>query len=139
MSLPSGPDPAVVFKYVKIGGIVVIVLLLLLVLKAIFTGGRSSPPAQTTATPSGPVITLVAVRAVQVTVARPSLEDPEKDGEIIYSKKLSAGETKVVPRTGALFITAVPAGNLDLDVNGRRSNLGQILGPGVDRGKLEKP
>src|SRR5215212_7342646 len=40
-SLPSGPDPAVVFKYVKIGGIVVIALLLLLVLKAIFTGGRS--------------------------------------------------------------------------------------------------
>src|SRR6185295_18967054 len=32
-SLPTGPDPAVVFKYVKIAGIEVIVLLVLLVLK----------------------------------------------------------------------------------------------------------
>jgi cytoskeleton protein RodZ len=139
-SLPSGPDPAVVFKYVKIGGIVVIILLVLLILKAIFTGGRSSPPrSSTSATPLSPTLTLVAVRAVQVTVARPSVEDPEKDGEILYSSRLAAGETKVVARPGVLFITADPVGNLDLEANGRRFNLGQMLPPGVDRGKLPAP
>src|SRR5687767_8537578 len=40
-SLPTGLDPAVVFKYVKIGGIVVIALLSLWILKALFIDGRS--------------------------------------------------------------------------------------------------
>src|SRR5688500_16868925 len=37
-SLPTGPDPAVVFKYVKIAGIVAIAVVLLWVLKALFMG-----------------------------------------------------------------------------------------------------
>jgi cytoskeleton protein RodZ len=138
-SLPSGPDPAVVFKYVKIAGIVVIVVLVFFVLKAIFTGGRASPPPSSSVVPRGPTLTLVAVRPVQVIVARPSREDPEKDGEILYSGSLKAGETKVVARPGEIFITAEPVGNLDLEINGVRSNLGQKLPPGVDRGKLPAP
>ena len=139
-SLPSGPDPAVVFKYVKIAGIVIIVVLLFFVVKAIFTGGRSSTAStSTSATPRGPTLTLVGVRPVQVIVARPSREDPERDGEILYSGTLKAGETRVVARPGELFITAVPVGNLDLEINGARSNLGKILPPGVDRGRLPGP
>jgi cytoskeleton protein RodZ len=133
-ALPSGPDPAVVFKYVKWGGIVVIALLLLLVLKAIFTGGPSTP-----AVPRGPTITLVGVRPVSVIVARPSRDDPEQDGEVIYSGKLSAGESKVVQRPGPLFITADAPVNLDLEVNGARYNLAQFLGPTDKRGRLPSP
>jgi hypothetical protein len=125
----------VVFKYVKWSGIVVILVLLFLVVKAIFTGGSPSTPA----VPRGPTITLVGVRPVNVIVARPSKDDPEQDGEIIWSGKLSAGESKVVARPGTIFITAEPPVNLDLDVNGTRRNLGGFLGPGETRGKLPGP
>ena len=136
-----------VFKYVKIGGIVVIILLLLLVLKAIFTGGRSpSAPGTSSVTPRGPTITLIAIRAVQVKVARPSPEDNEKDGEVLFSGPMAAGETKVIARPGEIFVEAEPRANLDMDINGRRINLGQMLtpydipnGPKNNRGRLQAP
>ncbi|MEX2045399.1 MAG: helix-turn-helix domain-containing protein, partial [Opitutus sp.] len=37
-SLPTGPDPAVIFKYVKWGGIALIVLVAAFILKSLFSG-----------------------------------------------------------------------------------------------------
>jgi cytoskeleton protein RodZ len=143
-SLPSGPDPAVIFKYVKIAGAVIIVVLLILVVKAIFSGGRSSGGSgQTNTAVRGPSITLIANRTVQVKVARPSAEDSEKDGEILYSGTMAAGESRVVSWPGMLFVEAEPPSGLDINVNGRRINLGQMLTsmghPNLNRGKLPAP
>src|SRR5207237_966490 len=64
-TLPAGPDPALVFKYIKIGGIVVIVLLAALIIKAIFSGGSSPSPAKTSA--SNPAVAPVTVSAAEPT------------------------------------------------------------------------
>lgn len=127
-SLPTGPDPAVVFKYVKIGGIVVVVILVLLLLKALlFNDGRSptptNPPA--TVTPRGPTLSLTALRTVQVRVHR---VNPDKsDGELIFSGTLRANETQQVPRTSSVYVEATPADALEIDVNGFRFNLARQL------------
>lgn len=142
-SLPTGPDPAVVFKYVKIGGAVVVVILLFLVIKALFSGGKTAAPSTPTATSNrGPTITLLAVRPVKVKVARPSAQDPDKDGEVLFNATLAAGETRVVARPGALYVEAEPATNLEIEVNGRRINWGEKLGAygaGINRGQLGPP
>jgi transcriptional regulator with XRE-family HTH domain len=142
-SLPSGPDPALVFKYVKIGGAVVIAVLLLLIVKSLFFSGRpGSVVTPATPSPRAPLVTFVATRAVHVKVARASLEDPEKDGEILFASTLQAGDQRSFARTTTLFVTADPPTNLDLEVNGKRQNLGQFLaayGANVNRAKIEAP
>jgi transcriptional regulator with XRE-family HTH domain len=121
-SLPSGPDPAVVFKYVKIGGIVVIAILFLLILKALFTGGRapSGTPAAAT-TPSGPTFGLVALSPVQVTVRRKNSDGSE--GEFLFSGAVTPGQIKQVSRPGAVYIELVAPSlpeNLMVEINGKR-------------------
>src|SRR5687767_7597658 len=60
-SLPTGLDPAVVFKYVKIGGAVVIVVLLFWIVKAVFFSGGSAPGARSPkSAPRGPTFGLIA-------------------------------------------------------------------------------
>lgn len=133
-SLPTGPDPAVIFKYVKIGGIVVISVLLLWIIKALFFSSPTPPPA-----PRGPTFGLVALRPVQITVALPSPSNPMADGEIIYAKTLTAGVTVRVPWPGKIYVTAVPPENVDIILGNQRQNLAEILGPGENRGRLEAP
>src|ERR1043166_5112624 len=65
-SLPTGLDPVVVFKYVKIVGVVVIIVLVFWILKALlFTGGKSSQTGQSSTT-QGPVIGVIALRPVEI-------------------------------------------------------------------------
>jgi transcriptional regulator with XRE-family HTH domain len=129
-SLPTGPDPAVVFKYVKIGGIVVIGVLLLWIIQALFfSGGIPAGGGQTL--PRGPTFGLVATSPVQVTVRKKNPDGSE--GEFLYSGLVSPGETKVVARPGAVFIEANLPENLMLEINGRRIPLG------VPRGELPAP
>jgi hypothetical protein len=118
-SLPTGPDPAVVFKYVKIGGIVVIVILLFWVLKALLFNGGSSPVAKPgQSTPRGPTFGLVATSPVQVTVRK---KNPDgTDGDYLFSGLVSPGETKIVSRPGAVYIEANLPENLMLEINGQR-------------------
>src|SRR3954468_20549105 len=85
-SLPTGPDPAVIFKYVKWAGVAIIALLVILILKSLFSGARSSPPSNTN-TPSAttsrsPTAGLFAVNPVQVTVHRKNAD--ESEGELIF-------------------------------------------------------
>lgn len=140
-SLPTGPDPAVVFKYTKwVVGIAGALVLLLLV-KVLFFPSRTEEPARRTTpaatTPRGPTLGLIATNAVQVNIRRKNAD--ESEGEVVYTGMMSAGETRTVPRPGALFIEASAAENLQIEINGRRHNLGQLLGNGYQRGQLPGP
>lgn len=143
-SLPTGPDPAVVFKYVKWGGIGVIVFVGVLLLWSLLSGGRrpaaTPAPAPVTATPTRtPSVNLIALRTVQVRVTR---ANPDRtDGELIYSGTLGPGESRSIPRTSSIFIEAIPPQNLDVDINGQRRNWGEALAayPGLNKGEIPAP
>lgn len=139
-SLPTGPDPALVFKYVKIGGAVVIVLVLLWIIKALFFSGGPTPSGRgTSATTSGPTVGLVALRPVQIKLARPSTVNPDADGEIVYARTLAAGSTITIPWIGGAYLTAEPATSVEIILGTQRRNLAELLGPGVNRGQLPAP
>jgi cytoskeleton protein RodZ len=131
-SLPTGPDPAVVFKYVKIGGAVVIVVLLFWIVKALFfSGGTASGARPGQSVAKGPTFGLIATSPVQVTVRKKNADGSE--GEFLFSGLVSPGETKIVSRPGAVFIEANLPENLMLEINGRRI---PIVHP---RGELPAP
>lgn len=138
-SLPKGPDPAVVFKWVKIGGAVVALLIVVFVLKALFSGGSRSragaaPAAVAQQSLQGPVITLLATNPVHVKVQK---KNPDGSyGDVLFDGDLRAGESRVVPRPSALYITASQCENLLLDVNGRRVPMGMT---GYATGQLPPP
>jgi cytoskeleton protein RodZ len=138
-SLPSGPDPAVIFKYAKWAGAAILALLLILIIKSFF-GDEEKPRANSSgmvsAQPGAPTLKLVALGNLTVKVAR--VGEQMNDGEIIFEGALSRNETKVIPRPGELFITANPAENLTLEINGKRVNLPAIA-VGNWRGKLPAP
>lgn len=145
-SLPSGPDPAVVFKYIKWGGIAVIGLLAILLIWILVGGSKPTTVANTppstgtnTATPTRPPsIDLVGVRPVQVRVTR---ANPDRtDGELIWQGVLSPGQTRTIQRTSSIFIEASPPENLEIDLNGRRTNWGQALAnSGTNKGEIPLP
>ena len=141
-SLPSGPDPAVVFKYVKWGGIGLVGLVAVMVIWSLFSGGKSSSSANggTTTTPApaasrGPTLGLVATAAIKVTVHR---ANPDKtDGELIFDGMVYPGETKYIPRPGAVFIAVSAAEHFQFEINGKRYGMG--MGSGPQRGELPPP
>ncbi len=140
-SLPTGPDPAVVFKYTKwVLGLAGVLVLGLLVKVLFFPGRTEDPskrPAAAAAVSRTPTLGLIATSPVQVNIRRKNADDSE--GELVYTGMMSAGETRTVPRAGALYIEASAAENLQIEINGRRHNLGQLLGPGYQRGQLPAP
>ncbi len=138
-SLPKGLDPALVFKGLKIGGLVVVALLVVLILKAVFSGS-GSPAAKSGTTGGkavGPTIGLVALRPVTVTVRVMNADDTK--GAVLFAGAVVPGETKIVPRPGAVFIETNAAENLMLEINGTQKNLGEMLGAGRREGKLPAP
>ena len=137
-ALPSGPDPALIFRAVKIGGVVLVGLVLLWIIKSLFWGG--SAPASPTTNKSaivtrGPAFGLVALKPVQVTVRKKTPTGGE--GEILFSGIVAPGDTKIVPRPGAVFIEASAPENLLLEINGARFPMG--LRAGEHRGELPAP
>ena len=140
-SLPTGLDPAVVFKYTKWILIGVGVLVVGIFVKAVFTGGKAPEAAKsspsTTAASRSPVLGLIAINPVQVTIRKKNADETE--GEMVFTGMLNPGESKNVPRTGALFIEASAAENLQIEINGKRHSLGQLLGNGYQRGQLPAP
>jgi cytoskeleton protein RodZ len=126
-SLPSGPDPAVIFKWAKIAGAAVVALILLWGLKSMFfSGSRSATPPRTTAatiSPAAePTITLVALRPVYVKVQRKNPD--ESYGQVLFDSTIPGGETRIVPRSSALYISASACENLMIEVNGKRFPMG---------------
>jgi transcriptional regulator with XRE-family HTH domain len=124
-ALPSGPDPALVFKYVKWGAIVVGALLILLIAKALFSGSRT-PAAASRATPVAssaptPAISannyrLIATDTVFVRVTR--LIGDDTDGEEVFKGTLSKGEAKTIPWDGPQNVWASEGDNLKIEWRG---------------------
>ncbi len=128
-SLPTGPDPAVVFKWVKIGGAVVALLLVILIIKALFSnsGARNAARTQESAAPAATAqaqpqpgqrtITLVALDTVFVRITR--LIPPDTDGDVVWSGTLARGQRQPVGLPGAVNIWASAGENLHVDSGGR--------------------
>jgi cytoskeleton protein RodZ len=127
-NLPTGPDPALIFKYAKIAGGVVLVLVVILVVKSLFSGGGSAPAANSGRSATSPAvaapasteraITLVALDTVFVRVTHLIGEDT--DGEEIFKGTLARGQTQVVPWPGSINIWASAGENLMIDYKGQR-------------------
>lgn len=129
-SLPSGPDPAVVFRYLKWGGAAAAVIVVVIALRSLFSPGpapavapTTSKPAPAAAKPSPapsaqPAITLVAIDTVFVRVCAKNADDSE--GAEIFKGTLSARQTQIIPWTGALYINFAAGENLEFEVDGRR-------------------
>jgi cytoskeleton protein RodZ len=142
-NLPQGPaiDPAKLFKYAKIGGIVVGVVILFLIVRSVMhrsSAANSAAHAITATTiqpAAGPMLTLIALNTVHVQVTR---KNPDKtDGEILYDGTLEKNQTQLVPRPGELYITANPSENLAMEMNGKRFTMN--LGNGLRKGQLPAP
>jgi transcriptional regulator with XRE-family HTH domain len=139
-ALPTGPDPAVVFKYVKMGGIALAGIILLWIIKSLFWSGSPPAPApagKSSAATRSPVLGFYATNTVKVTVKKKLANEAE--GEVLLATTLSAGESKVIPRTGAVYVEASRAEFVDIEIDGKRANLGSLLGNGYQRGQLPAP
>lgn len=140
-SLPTGPDPAIVFKYLKWGGAAVIGVLALLLVWSIFSSGPKSSSSKdnpmAAAPARSPTFGLEALGPVSVTVHRANPDGT--DGELLFTGSMGAGEKRTVSRPGPVFIEASLAQNIQIVLNGRPHNLGDILGTGKRRGELPAP
>ncbi len=127
-ALPRGPDPAVVFKYAKIGAIVVGVILVGMIIKALFSGEshptpprQPAPAAPSAATPSPSAANgykLIAVDTVFVRVTK--LVGDDSDGEEIFKGTLDKGKSQMIPWDGPHNVWASEGSNLQVEWQGRR-------------------
>ncbi len=131
-NLPTGPDPAIIFKYAKWGGGIVLLIVAVLVVRSLFNGGGSATPAPAPSrstpassqaaapapVPTERIITLVALDVVRVNVKQKISDDAE--GEDIFLGMLARGQRQTVPWTGPIFIHASAGQNLEIEFQGRR-------------------
>jgi cytoskeleton protein RodZ len=126
-NLPTGPDPALIFKYAKWGGLAVLALVVLLVLKSLLSSGgtATNPAPRTAAAPAAAPaasaersITLVALDTVFVRVTH--LIGDDTDGDEIFKGTLTRGQTQVVPWTASINVWASAGENLAIDYKGQR-------------------
>jgi cytoskeleton protein RodZ len=136
-NLPSGPDPALLFKYGKWAGAAVLVLLLVWLATSFFGGSEDATApksnSSTTVRPTESTLTLIALNTVHVKVYRKNPDD--SFGESIFEGTIQRGKTQIVPRPGDLYITANPTENLEMEANGKRFNMFK-LGTGERTGRL---
>ncbi len=130
-SLPTGPDPALIFKYVKWGGIAVVVLVAVWIVKSLVSGDRSGSvsqpasaavPAARPATDNRVVITALDVVRVQVWEKIPNAPTPEASfgAVLVPATTLMKGESTTFPKTGSVYVYASAQENIQIDVAGRR-------------------
>jgi hypothetical protein len=120
-----------------------VLVLVIWAAKAIFSGLTSGPaePAKTATAPAtavaqpaaDPVVTLIALENVRVKVVVAA------DGRVLLpDTTLARGQTQIVPKPAAIFITASALENLAIEENGRRTLLRDQGFKGYDRVKLGK-
>ena len=141
-SLPLGPDPALIFKYVKWAVIAVVVVFLLLMAKSFLFRGADGKTAEKTGgqvtmqpTSSGSMLTLTATNNLYLKVARVNTDGT--DGEVLFEGNLARNQSRSVPRAGDLFVTADPSENLKMESNGKVFGMGP--GNGRERKRLPAP
>lgn len=136
-SLPTGPDPAIIFKYIKWGGIALIVLVAAFVLKSFFGGssGQSGAAAHQagTAGTTAETFTLIAKDVVFVRVNQLA---EKTEGPEIFRGTLARGQTQTLPWAGPVRINASAGENFEVEVRGRRWPSGFTGNAAVD---LEGP
>lgn len=125
-SLPQGTfiDQRILLKA---GAALLAVVILGLVVWGIKSFTTGAPAARPAAPLEEPSITLVALDSVQVKVAQKS------DGAVLYSGTLVRGETRTIPKHGAIYITFNPGKNLEVEYKGKRY---PMPNPGHDRAEL---
>jgi cytoskeleton protein RodZ len=140
-TLPTGPDPAVVFKYLKWGGLIVAALVAVLVLKSLLSNGTRSTPARAstpaaapTRPTAGPSYSLVALDTAFVRVTHRIGEDT--DGEEIFKGTLTKGQSQVIPWVGPQNVWASAGENVQIEYNGKRWPLPFT---GYNHGHMENP
>lgn len=133
-----GPDPAVVFKYIKWGGAAIVVLIVVFALRSCFSGTTpaaattgQTPATQTaatqtpaaTATPRGPLsYQLRATDPVQVRINEVDAAT-KREGRELYRGLLQRGQTIALEWNSAHILTASALQNLVLiDPNGRENS-----------------
>jgi cytoskeleton protein RodZ len=140
-SLPTGPDPAVIFRYVKWAAIGVVGLLALWLIVSLVgnRGGKSAGDAalpsvatQTATAPAAPrTFALVALDVVYVRVT----SDKEGLNEL-FKGNLSRDQRQIIPRAGELYIWASAGENVKIEING---TLFPLPFTGNNRGLLPAP
>ncbi|MBI4623394.1 MAG: helix-turn-helix domain-containing protein [Verrucomicrobia bacterium] len=140
-TLPTGPDPALVFKYLKLGGLIVVALIAVLVLKSLFSSGPASAPSRTPAPAAtalkagtGASYSIVALDTAFVRVTHRIGEDT--DGEEIFKGTLTKGQSQVIPWTGPQNVWASAGENILIEYNGKRW---PSLFTGYSHGHMENP
>jgi cytoskeleton protein RodZ len=138
-ALPSGPDPATVFKWVKIGSIIAVAIIVLWVAKSLFTSGNRTPRSQASTTapapsnavqpaaqPAGPTeytITLIATETVFIRIMHYSGLDTDTDE--VWQGTLNRGERKTISFLPPVNIYASAGQNLSVEFpDGRRFGTG---------------
>ena len=125
-ALPTGPDPAVVFQYLKIGGVVALVIVIALLGRSMFVTKPAAPetpavtksaPAQPAPAPGGASFTLVATDVVHVSVYR---KVGENETDELFKGWLARGETKTVAWNSEVYIRATEGRNLKIEIGGKR-------------------
>jgi cytoskeleton protein RodZ len=144
-SLPSGPDPAVIFRYVKWAGAGVGALLVLWLVMSLVSGrGSKNPSAQSPAAALPAVATqpaasnravITALEIVRVQVWQKDASAPGGFGtEILAPVTLSKGETTSFAKNGPVLVYASQQENIRLNYAGQQFTPGAA--PNNFRGAL---
>ena len=117
------------------------VIVLLLVAKSFFGSKREdaiSParPSPVAPTATSSTLTLIGVDTVHVQVWHKNSD--ASYGEQLFDGTLARGQSRVIPRTGDLFITANPNENFAMESEGKRFTM-KKLGNGSQTGQLPAP
>ena len=141
-TLPTGPDPALLWKYAKWAGAGIVVFLTVLLLRFIFSSGPSSSSrrnsaASAVAAPRSNATqsyTLVALDTVFVRVTQRIGEDTDSDE--IFKGTLIKGQVQTIPWIGPQNVWASAGENVQIEFNGRRLPLPFT---GYSHGHMENP
>jgi hypothetical protein len=126
-SLPSGPDPAVIFRYVK-WALAGVAALLAVWLVSSLVSGRSTKPAAAAAPAPPPVATqpavgtravITALEAVRVQVWVKNQDNSYGD-VVLPPTTLAKGETASFNKAGPVYIYASAQENIRIDFSGKQ-------------------
>ncbi len=118
-------DKALIIKAtVLLSAIVALVLLVVFGIRAIQGGGdTTTPPSDTTqATASEPTIIVHALDSVRVKIVE------EESGVEIFQGAITRGDSRTFPKNGRLLFTADPMENVEVEIDGARSNISRETG-----------